>query len=393
MHHILPFVCLAAATALSAQSALPSHPAAPPHSSHFENRYISLQILPGWTLASPEPHPGDCCAITLTHGRYVLSIDPIFDHAGPVEGGRFSEIVGGEPAVNLMTGQDLDPEDALQCAQFPFPQTRVNREITLEHLYTGTPATQFDPQAACPANASPHPVWFGSYFGGVGPESDYKINLSCNATEASALPRKDSPELAQVLGQVVRMLRTLRLKPPVVITKIVPASAPPGATVTVYGAGFILPGQRASAVFTELPNSADLDTRVAPDGKSLTFVVPAFLAPDATYHLSVVIEGVSLWSNALPFSVTAQSPTPVRIILLSPAYYVRPGDFVTLRGSGFTPTANTVHIGSVVLPNLSSADGAIRFPVPDAASAPFDTVPVFVSNANGVSNVLTLARR
>src|SRR5439155_429176 len=198
------------------------------------------------------------------------------------------------------------------------------------------------------------------------------------STDINALPRKDSPELAKVLDQVVRMLRTLVLKPPVVITKIAPASAAAGATVTVYGRGFALPGQRASATFEEFPNSARLVTRVAPDGRSLTFVVPASITkiacppgkidvnencvvtpsghvdindcppgrrlscsvptPPAAYHISVWEEG--MWSNTVPFTLTASPPNPVSLLLLYPAYYVQPGDFVTLRGSGFTSTDN-----------------------------------------------------
>jgi hypothetical protein len=250
----------------------------------------------------------------------------------------------------------------------------------------------------------------------------------------NALPRKDSSELAQVFDQVVRMLRSFLLQPPVVITKIAPTSAPPGATVTVNGTGFALPGERATAVFKEFPNSARLATRVAPDGKSLTFVAPDSITtiacpsgkidvhencvvippghndvndcppnrykscsipiPPATYHLCVEQESVSTWSSAIPFTLSAPAPSAVSLLLLYPAYYVQLGDFVTLRGNGFTPTGNTVHIGSVLVPNLSSANDSIRFPVPDAAvHLTFQTFPVFVSNANGVSNALTLAYR
>jgi hypothetical protein len=138
----------------------------------------------------------------------------------------------------------------------------VNRAITLQHLYTD-PAKEKGHQYGCHFPAKPSPVWYGSFFGGEGPKIDYKVTLTYDSTDIDGLPRKDSPELVQILHQVVRMLRTFRLKPPVVITKIVPTSAPPGATVEVYGTGLALPGQRASAVFTELPNSARLVTRVA----------------------------------------------------------------------------------------------------------------------------------
>ena len=116
--------------------------------------------------------------------------------------------------------------------------------------------------------------------------------------------------------------------------------------------------------------------------------------PPAAYHLCVEQESISIRSNAIPFTVLDPPPSAVSLLLLYPAYYVQLGDFVTLRGKGFTPTGNTVHVGSVLIPNLASASDSIRFPVPDAAvphSSP--TFPVFVSNANGVSNALTLAFR
>jgi hypothetical protein len=83
----------------------------------------------------------------------------------------------------------------------------------------------------------------------------------------------------------------------------------------------------------------------------------------------------------------------VSILLLYPTAYVQPGDFVTLRGSGFTSTGNTVHIGETSVKDLRSADGSIRFAVPHVASSGFQTFPVFVSNAKGVSNVLALTYR
>lgn len=274
MCRILLLLCLASATALPIKAARASIPAEPTQSRRFENLYMSLQILPGWTIAPRGPQAGDCCTLTLTKGRYVLAIDPLFDHAGPILGGRFSEIINWQPSVQAVMG-DVDlPAGGPECSLWPMPETRVNRAITLRSLYTD-PAKAKGNQYGCHFPKKPLPVWFASFFGGKGPESDYKLTLTYDSTDINSLPRKGSPELAQVLDQVVRMLRTLVLKPSIVITKITPTSAAAGATVTVYGHGFAVAGQEASAVFKELPNSAKLVTRVAPDGMSLTFVVPA----------------------------------------------------------------------------------------------------------------------
>ena len=426
-------LCVAFATALPIKAAHAAGPATPPHSRHFENPYLSLQILPGWTIAPPNQHVGDCCTLTITNGRYVLSINPLFSHASGISGGRFSEILRDQSSVQAVMGDVDEPAMGSECSLMPMPETRVSRAITLQNLYTD-PTKAVGNQYGCHFPVKPSPVWFASFFSGEGPETEYKITLTYDSTDINALPRKGSPELAHVLDQVVRMLRTLLLKPPVVITKIVPTSAAPGATVTVNGTGFALPRDRARAVFREFPNSARLVTRVAPNGKSLTFVVPDSITtiacpsgtidvnencvvippghndvndcppnphkscsvpiPPAAYHLCVEQESISIRSNAIPFTVLAPRPSAVSLLLLYPAYYVQLGDFVTLRGSGFTPTSNTVHVGSVLVSNLSSAKGSIRFPVPDAAvPLSFQTFPVFVSNANGVSNALSLAYR
>lgn len=433
MCRIFLALCLTFATAFPIKAARAAGPATPPHSRHFENPYLSLQILPGWTIAPPNQHVGDCCTLTITNGRYVLSINPLFSHASGISGGRFSEILRDQPSVQAVMG-DVDlPAGGFECSLTPAADIPVNREITLRNLYTD-PAKAKANQYGCHFPVKPSPVWFASFSSGEGPETDYKITLTYDSADINALPHKGSPELAHVLDQVVSMLRTLVLKPPVVITKIAPTSGPPGATVTVNGKGFAIPRHRARAVFQELPNSARLVTRVAPNGKSLTFVVPDSITtiacppgeidvneycvavppghndvndcppnphkscsvpiPPAAYHLCVEQESISIRSNAIPFTVLDPPPSAVSLLLLYPAYYVQLGDFVTLRGKGFTPTGNTVHVGSVLIPNLASASDSIRFPVPDAAvphSSP--TFPVFVSNANGVSNALTLAFR
>lgn len=430
MGRIVSIICLAAAAVLPATPAHTAPLSTADHARHFENPYLTLKIFPGWSITPPDPRAADCCVLTITHGHYVLAIDPLFDHAGPIAGGRFSEILNDQPSIQAVRGDVDIPAGGFECSLTT--ETRVNRAITLAHLYTD-PAKEKDNQYGCHFPTEHVPVWFASFFGGEGPQSDYKITLTYDSADINALPRKDSPELNQVLDEAVRMLRTLHLKPPIVIRKIIPSSAAPGATVTVYGTGFAIPGPRVSAIFTELPNSAQLNIHVTHDGKSLTFTVPSSISsmacedgkvdinegcvptppgyiyfndcpfdrrglcsvplPPAMYHLSVVQRGTSLSSDALPFTVIAPPPTPVSLVLLVPAYSVHPGDLVTLRGGGFTPTGNAVHVGSVLIPDLRSTGGSIQFPVPYTDSAPFQKVPVFVSNANGESNILTLAYR
>jgi hypothetical protein len=116
MCRIFLALCLAFTSALPIKSARAAGPATPPHSRHFENPYLSLQILPGWTIAPLHQHAGDCCILTITNGRYVLSINPVFTHASGISGGCFSEILRDQPSVQAVMG-DVDlPAGALSAA-------------------------------------------------------------------------------------------------------------------------------------------------------------------------------------------------------------------------------------------------------------------------------------
>lgn len=92
----------------------------------------------------------------------------------------------------------------------------------------------------------------------------------------NALPKKGSPELQRVLSEVDAMLRTLVMKPPILITSIEPRSAAPGMEVTLRGGGFALANYNLRVAFKKVPNT-EMATTIAADGRSLTFTVPTSL--------------------------------------------------------------------------------------------------------------------
>jgi hypothetical protein len=57
------------------------------------------------------------------------------------------------------------------------------------------------------------------------------------------------------------MLKTLDLKPPLLISKANPPSAPPGATVTIYGSGFSVPNFNIAVSFSDFPNKSHANPR------------------------------------------------------------------------------------------------------------------------------------
>jgi len=405
-------------------------PAQAPSSQKLDNQFLAITVAPGWRVAdSTKP----AFILRLVRDNYTLSINPIFTHASGVEGGRFSEIVAGVPSVDAVMLNVDQPAGGFECAQIPSEPTIVNNATQLGNLYTDTSKTG----NGCVFPISGESVWFGSYFSGEGPESEYTVTLAYQTSDVNKLPKKGSRELASIIADSVAMLKTLKLKPPLIISRIQPDSARPCTPVTIHGSGFDLPGFRVTVRFTELPNQFLPYPNITPDGTSLTFRIPTSIQkiscpegrvevaewcvpappnhddasdcprihdvsttfcgapfPAATYHISVIAESTVLSTEALPFAITSPASTPVVIPLLYPNELVSPGDMITVHGTGFTSTGNAVKIGSSVVTDLSSPDGAsvvFRAPSPSGTTllAPLHIYEASVSNTNGVSNAIT----
>jgi len=392
----------------------------------FDNQYLTMTIVRGWTVV-----PSADQKLNLSRGKYLLTINPIFTHASGVEGGRFSEIVEGMPSLDAVTGNVDQPASGGECAQSD--ATIVTKTISLGNLYTDNSKTG----NGCTFPASGPAVWFGSFTGGDGPESEYTITLSYNTADVNSLPKKGSPELTQVFAELVSMLKTLQLKPPITIARVSPQSAPPGATVTIYGSGFRLLNSKAIASFMSVTD--DLSAVVAEDGRSLTFEVPNSILtvscqegriliggfclpipadhvdvndcprkndgssnfcgipiPPATYQILITASGAN--AGPLPFMVTAPKASPVSISLMYPISFVSAGNLITVHGGGFTPNGNTVRIGDTVVNDLPSTDGKtimFRAPEPPGRSAIHGTqvFKAIVVNANGESNAISFSYR
>jgi hypothetical protein len=100
----------------------------------------------------------------------------------------------------------------------------------------------------------------------------------------------------------------------------------------------------------------------------------------------------------VPFTIAEPKRSPVSISLIYPNYDVSAGDTITVRGSGFTSTGNTVKIGSAVLQDIPSADSkTITFEAPAPSGDSFirsiRTYKASVSNSNGESNSITFDYR
>jgi hypothetical protein len=94
----------------------------------FENHYLTITILPGWTV-----EPSVDQNLNIVHGKYHLSVNPIFTHATSVA--RFEQVAVG-PSVEAVTSKLDDPSDSYKCALWPPKKMIVNKAMSLSILYT-----------------------------------------------------------------------------------------------------------------------------------------------------------------------------------------------------------------------------------------------------------------
>lgn len=168
------------------------------------------------------------------------------------------------------------------------------------------------------------------------------------------------------------------------IVRIEPASSPPGRFVALYGQGF-----------------SD-DTKIFIDGQeavkssrstqsTILFSVPSL--PSGKY--SVVAKTNNEVSNSIQFLVTSATATSQPTIESITPTSGRKGTTLTINGSGFDSTNNTVYLGYATITNISSNDGKTITVDINPDSQPFTgnedgkiTFPfwILVENATGVSN-------
>lgn len=414
----------------------------PTNTDVIENQYLKIDLFPGWTASpiSSEDPSRALGSVRITKDRYVLQVIPIFEHASGVIGGRLDEAIGGQPSVEAVMAKIDRPRGGFECGHCA--GTKLTDSFSMISFYTDVAKKKGMFGDLCNFPSDNRSAWFASYHSGParGMGQEYAITLTYDTTDVDKLPKKDSPELQRVFNEVAAMLRTMVLKPPVSVSRIEPRSGPPGTTVTVYGSGFKVGGYQAEVIFRDFPNNPMQRPSASPDGTILTFQVPPSVntiscrdgytdirencvsippnhdtandcPPPAdagtnfcgvpiasgTYEVFVRIDPTQMRSDPFLFTVTPP-PTAVSVSLLYPNSLVSPGDRVTVRGSGFTSTDNTVTIGSAVVTGLPSADGTtLMFQAPAPVGESFirglKYYQAFVSNVHGTSNRVTFSYR
>lgn len=190
------------------------------------------------------------------------------------------------------------------------------------------------------------------------------------------------------------------------ITSLSPNSAAQGASVTIYGSGFDYSNNTVYVGSQPVSNVASYN------GTSLTFTVPTYV----TGSVQVYVANSRGSSNALTLSVLPyQNPCSypynygtncggctyysqgctngaISIQYLSPNSGAV-GSTVTVYGTGFSTTGNTVRFGNGIITNLSSNDGrSVSFTIPtqlvgyNSQPVQIGNYPVSVTNSSGFTS-------
>ncbi len=171
---------------------------------------------------------------------------------------------------------------------------------------------------------------------------------------------------------------------PPTITSINPASAAPGASVTINGTNFSTTANANTVTF-----GSATATVTAATATSLTVTVPNVAA--GAVNVTVSVGGSA--SNAIGFTVSGSVSSAPTITSVSPAS-ATPGTSITITGTNFSTTANanTVTFGSATATVTASTATSLTVTVPNIAAGAVNlTVSVGGKASNAVSFTVTTA--
>jgi len=138
----------------------------------------------------------------------------------------------------------------------------------------------------------------------------------------------------------------------------------------------------------EIPETVTGQTYTSPIEIPETTVVQKDTSPAEeviTAPTEQSVSSVSAPQDISAFELSFSTSESDELTIFYPSHYLgRPGDVVSLLGSGFTSTDNTIHFGEVVIDNVSTSNSAeLIFSVPELPPARYN---IFVSNRKGVSS-------
>ena len=207
---VLSFLLLAVCGQATAQQ--PSGAQQKTQNTAFENRYMKVVLLPGWTAKSPRRTPA---AVNIAKGNYILYINTQASQASGVEGGRFAEIAMGAPSADaVVTVQPSPPCGNAESKPAFDRHTRMD-------LYVSAPDAKS--QSWCNAPSSGATIWYFSYItdaaGGYfnfyvpGQNRALVVTMAYRSKDVNSLPVKGSTELDSMLSEMTSIVNSLKVKP------------------------------------------------------------------------------------------------------------------------------------------------------------------------------------
>jgi hypothetical protein len=177
----------------------------------YENEYMKVVLLPGWTAKSPRRHPG---AVNIARGNYILYINTQASQASGVQGGRLDEIAMGAPSADaVITTWPSPPCGKAESRPARDPHTRVDLFVSKADSKS---------QEQCNAPSSGATVWYFSYItdaaGGYfnfyvpGQNRALVVTMAYSSKDVNSLPAKGSTELNSMLSEMTSIVNSLKIK-------------------------------------------------------------------------------------------------------------------------------------------------------------------------------------
>jgi hypothetical protein len=405
------------------------------------NNGTSISFTVPTTGSCPNSGLGVCAAVLIQPGTYPVSVT---NANGTSNSLKFTITKATEKKI-----LSISPSSA---------SMKVNETAALQALYDNCPAgvncivgpvpvqaiwTSSNPKVAsviykdlCPAGSNCFSEQLDKLTAVVTGVSKGTATITATYLQPQGVALKTSA--------LVTVIDTTSLTPPT-ITSISPTSGPQGAAITITGTGFALGGGTSDSggmMFVNDPVAIDSQIsfrnkstgsvynvnspQKSSNGTTLNFILTSCpppvinnLADSGTGTLgtgtiacagvyipageyAVTVTNVNGTSNVVSFTVTNSQVAPT-LTAISPNSGVV-GSVVTLTGTNFTATGNTVNFGGSVYRNLTSSNSGttISFAIPSEThyscldSAPAcalataliqpGTYLLSVTNANGTSN-------
>lgn len=181
-------------------------PTVPPTSSVYENSYMKITVPSTWTYTTTANG-----SINIMKDNYILFINPNYQQASGVQGGRFEEIASGAPSADAII--KVKPSGPCGSTVTTLAYSVYKRK----DLYV----KNSDASETCAAPTTNSSVWYFSYvvdndgylsYYKTVANTSYVITMSYNSKNVNSFPVKDSSALNAKLNEMTNIVKTLQLK-------------------------------------------------------------------------------------------------------------------------------------------------------------------------------------